>query len=89
MDAPGFDCLGGELLPDRRAPAGGRCAPAGAPPRDAVRPTPGSDTWAVLRREAERRFAAGEPSRPAIDELQELAAGSGANPPSRRTMMRW
>ncbi|HET7171932.1 MAG TPA: hypothetical protein VFI18_09880 [Gaiellales bacterium] len=58
-------------------------------PAEAVRPRPGSYTWAALRQEAERRFAAGEPPRPVIDGLQELVAGSGANPPSLRTMMRW
>ena len=56
---------------------------------DGVRPRPGSYTWASLRREAERRFASGEQPRPAIDRLRELVAGSGANPPSVRTMMRW
>ncbi len=58
-------------------------------PCDAVRPRPGSYTWVDLRREAERRFAAGELPRPVIERLQELVAGSGANPPSPRTMMRW
>ena len=58
-------------------------------PSDAIRPRPGSYTWAILRAEAERRFAAGEPPRAVIDELQELVAGQGANPPSLRTMMRW
>lgn len=56
---------------------------------ESVRPRPGSYTWASLRREAERVFAAGEPPRPAIDRLRELVAGSGASPPSVRTMMRW
>ena len=58
-------------------------------PIEAARRRPGSYTWAGLRREAERRFAAGEPPRPAIDGLRDLVAGSGANPPSVRTMMRW
>jgi len=58
-------------------------------PSDAIRPRPGSYTWVDLRREAERRFAAGELPRPVIERLQELVAGSGANPPSLRTMMRW
>ena len=58
-------------------------------PRDALRPRPGSYTWAALRQEAERCFAAGEQPRPVIERLQELVAGSGANPPSLRTMMRW
>lgn len=56
---------------------------------DATRPRPGSYTWVDLRREAERRFAAGEQPRPVIERLQALVAGSGANPPSLRTMMRW
>ena len=56
---------------------------------DSIRPRPGSYTWVDLRREAERRFAAGELPRPVIERLQALVAGSGANPPSLRTMMRW
>jgi hypothetical protein len=58
-------------------------------PQAAARPRPGSHAWVRLRREAERRFAAGEPPRQVIDELRELAAGHGANPPSERTMWRW
>jgi hypothetical protein len=58
-------------------------------PRAGTRPRPGSHAWVSLRREAERRFAAGELPRPVIDELRELVAGYGANPPSERTMMRW
>jgi hypothetical protein len=57
-------------------------------PRGARRP-PGSYAWSALRKEAERRFAAGELPRHVIDELQELVAGYGPSPPSRRTMMRW
>jgi hypothetical protein len=56
---------------------------------EAARPRPGSHSWVTLRREAERRFAAGELPRQVIGELRELVAGYGANPPSVRTMMRW
>jgi hypothetical protein len=60
----------------------------------ALRPTeararPGSYTWAGLRREAERLFAAGEPARPTIDLLRRAVSEEGARPPSVRTMMRW
>jgi hypothetical protein len=58
-------------------------------PREAIRPRPGSHAWVELRREAERRFAAGEPPRQVIEELRELVAGHGPNPPSERTMQRW
>jgi hypothetical protein len=57
-------------------------------PRAPKRP-PGSYAWSSLRREAERRFAAGEPPGPTIERLLELVAGHGANPPSERTMRRW
>jgi hypothetical protein len=60
----------------------------------ALRPTearsrPGSYTWAGLRNEAERLFAAGEPARPTIDRLRRAISVEGARPPSVRTMMRW
>ncbi len=60
----------------------------------ALRPTearsrPGSYTWASLRDEAERLFAAGEPARPTIDLLRRAVSVEGARPPSVRTMMRW
>ena len=60
----------------------------------ALRPTearsrPGSYTWAGLRNEAERLFAAGEPARPTIDLLRRAVSVEGARPPSVRTMMRW
>jgi hypothetical protein len=58
-------------------------------PAEPRRPRPGSYTWAALRDEAERRFAEGELPRPAIDALRDIAAGSGANPPSERTLRRW
>ena len=58
-------------------------------PSEAIRPRPGSHAWIALRVEAERRFAAGEPPRHVIDELRELVAGRGPNPPSERTMRRW
>jgi hypothetical protein len=54
-----------------------------------ARPRPGSYTWATLRREAERRFATGEPPRQVVDELRDVVEGYGANPPSVRSMMRW
>jgi hypothetical protein len=55
----------------------------------ATRPRPGSYTWAALRAEAERLFAAGEPPRPTIDRLREAVAAEGPRPPSVRSMMRW
>jgi hypothetical protein len=58
-------------------------------PSDAIRPRPGSYTWAIVRQEAERRFAAGESPQAVIGEVQQLVSGRGANPPSLRTMMRW
>jgi hypothetical protein len=58
-------------------------------PAEPVRPRPGSYTWPALRDEAERRFAAGERLQPAIDARRDIAAGSGANPPSERTLRRW
>jgi hypothetical protein len=54
-----------------------------------ARSRPGSYTWAGLRHEAERLFAAGEPARPTIDRLRRAVSVEGARPPSVRTMMRW
>ena len=58
-------------------------------PGEPARLRPGSHAWVDLRREAERRFAAGEPPRRVIDDLRELVAGYGPTPPSVRTMTRW
>ena len=54
-----------------------------------ARPRPGSYAWPALRREAERRFAAGEAPRRVIDDLRARAGRGPANPPSLRTMLRW
>ena len=64
-------------------------AHAGALRPTEARPRPGSYTWAGLRNEAERLFAAGEPARPTIDRLRRAVSVEGARPPSVRTMMRW
>jgi hypothetical protein len=53
------------------------------------RQKPGSHTWPRLRREAERRFAAGEPPRLVIAELRGAHQGEPALVPSVRTMRRW
>jgi len=58
-------------------------------PVETVRPRPRSYTWASLRNEAERLFAAGEPARPTIELLRRAVSVEGARPPSVRTMMRW
>jgi hypothetical protein len=50
---------------------------------------PGSYAWPELRREAERRFAAGEPAERVIGELRERHRGAPACVPSLRTMRRW
>lgn len=50
---------------------------------------PGSYSWPQLRREAERRFAAGEPPAQVIIELRENYADGPAMVPSVRTMRRW
>ncbi len=55
----------------------------------AVGPLPGSYSWPVLRAEAERRFAAGEPPRRVIYELRTRHTGGDAIVPSVRTMRRW
>ena len=56
-----------------------------------ARRLPGSYSWRELRREAEGRFAAGEPPSAVIDELRrrELNRPGPAHPPSVQTMRRW
>jgi hypothetical protein len=58
----------------------------GAPPH---RELPGSYSWPALRREAERRFAAGEAPNTVITELRETYADGPSIVPSLRTMRRW
>ena len=53
------------------------------------RDKPGSHTWPKLRREAEQRFAAGEPPAIVIDELRGSYRDAAAIIPSVRTMRRW
>lgn len=55
----------------------------------AQRPQPGSYSWPVLRQEAERRFAAGEPPNRVIAELRATYRDGPAMIPSIRTMRRW
>ena len=50
---------------------------------------PGSYSWPQLRREAERRFAAGEPPALVITELRQNHRDGPAMVPSIRTMRRW
>ena len=50
---------------------------------------PGSHSWPMLRREAERRFASGEPPATVIAELRRAHRDGPARPPSVRTMRRW
>jgi hypothetical protein len=50
---------------------------------------PGSYAWPELRREAERRFRAGEPPAQVIEELRARHQGDSARVPSARTMRRW
>ena len=50
---------------------------------------PGSYSWPVLRREAERRFAAGEAPAEVISELRLAYREGPAMVPSVRTMRRW
>ncbi len=54
-----------------------------------ARERPGSYSWPSLRREAERRFAAGEPPRCVIRDLRSRERSGRAVPPSARTMRRW
>jgi hypothetical protein len=55
----------------------------------AERHQPGSYSWPMLRREAERRFAAGEPPAQVIAELRQTYRDGPAMVPSLRTMRRW
>ena len=50
---------------------------------------PGSYSWPLLRQEAERRFAAGQPPGTVITELRKSYADGPAMVPSIRTMRRW
>ena len=54
-----------------------------------ARARPGSYAWPELRREAECRFAAGEPPARVIGDLRGAVAAGPARAPSRRAMMRW
>jgi hypothetical protein len=53
------------------------------------RERPGSYSWPVLRNEAEKRFAAGEPPDQVIAELRTRHSADTAIAPSIRTMRRW
>jgi hypothetical protein len=55
----------------------------------AERDQPGSYSWPALRREAERRFAAGEPPVDVIADLRRTFGDGPATVPSVRTMRRW
>ena len=59
--------------------------------REAVSPKtlPGSYAWPNLRKDAERRFAAGEAPDVVIDELRSTYRDGPAMVPSVRTMRRW
>ena len=70
----------------RRALDAQRARLAGPP---APRRRPGSYAWPELRREAERRFGAGERPAAVIEDLRARAGRGAATPPSRRTMRRW
>lgn len=50
---------------------------------------PGSYSWPLLRREAERRFATGEAPESVIADLRESYRDGPAMVPSVRTMRRW
>jgi hypothetical protein len=50
---------------------------------------PGSYSWPILRKEAEQRFAAGEPPEVVIAELRSNYRDGPAMVPSVRTMRRW
>ena len=54
-----------------------------------TRDRPGSYSWPALRREAERRFAAGEAPADVIAELRRTYRDGPAMVPSLRTMRRW
>lgn len=53
------------------------------------RQKPGSYSWPLLRREAELRFAAGDPPAQVITELRQNYRDGPAMVPSMRTMRRW
>lgn len=53
------------------------------------RELPGSYSWPALRREAERRFATGEPPKDVIADLRCKYADAPSVVPSVRTMRRW
>jgi len=53
------------------------------------RTLPGSYSWPQLRRQAEQRFAAGEPPRDVINDLRGRYEDAPATVPSERTMRRW
>jgi hypothetical protein len=55
----------------------------------AARELPGSYSWPALRREAERRFAAGEAPAKVIADLRRTYADGPSIVPSVRTMRRW
>ena len=57
--------------------------------RQPQRAQPGSYSWPSLRREAERRFSAGEQPRRVIEDLRRQHSGLPATVPSVRTMRRW
>lgn len=57
--------------------------------RSSARERPGSYSWPKLRREAERRFAAGDAPDAVITELRHRHADGPAMAPSVRTMRRW
>jgi hypothetical protein len=57
--------------------------------RPVTAPAPGSYAWPGLRKEAEGRFARGEPLALVIDDLRHRHADGPAIPPSARTLQRW
>jgi hypothetical protein len=54
-----------------------------------ARHRPGSYAWPAARREAERRFAAGEPPARVIADIRHRCGRGAATAPSVRTMRRW
>jgi len=58
-------------------------------PEPATRSRPGSYAWPAARREAERRFAAGEPPDRVIADMRRRCGRGVATAPSVRTMRRW
>jgi hypothetical protein len=54
-----------------------------------VRERPGSYAWPALRREAEARFARGEPPRAVMADLRRRELGAWTPGPSLRTLRRW